>query len=141
MCDVYINLSQCCLILAIDADTMNCIFDIFLPNKSGNSSQIIKIGQIPGEREARESRQRRVALIRRLAKAKQEATGETGSGDAATGTLWMLMEEMLKKCCVVSVVLSISERCSQLSLFKVSKFPKQCGNTWGSYGNSKSRGG
>lgn len=97
MCDVYINLSQCCLILAIDADTMNCIFDIFLPNKSGNSSQIIKIGQIPGEREARESRQRRVALIRRLAKAKQEATGETGSGDAATGTLWMLMEEML--CC------------------------------------------
>jgi len=50
---------------------------------------------VPGEREARESRQRRVALIRRLAKAKQEATGETGSGDAATGTLWMLMEEML----------------------------------------------
>ena len=28
---------------------------------------------VPGEREARESRQRRVALIRRLAKAKQES--------------------------------------------------------------------
>jgi len=98
MCDVYINLSQCCLILAIDADTMNCIFDIFF----GQNCQILfqihwQKHDVPGEREARESRQRRVALIRRLAKAKQEATGETGSGDAATGTLWMLMEEML--CC------------------------------------------